>query len=109
MLTVHNRLNKLQSYSLPSSQYINLTLGAANSSYTAPANGWVYIDKTAGGTLKYVNLICGVVSEQMSSFDTMRLKCFIPVRKGASFRCDYNATGTLNIFRFYYAVGSQPA
>ena len=98
---------KMAGASMPSNRYINLTLGASGTTYTAPANGWAYIDKTAGGTLKYVNLGCGVVSEQMSSFDTMRLKCFIPVRKGASFRCDYNATGTLNIFRFYYAVGSE--
>src|SRR5574344_14504 len=40
---------------MPSNSYIDLTLGASGSTYTAPANGWIYWAKVAGGDWFYIN------------------------------------------------------
>src|SRR5574344_523410 len=40
---------------MPSGSYIDLTLGASDTSYTAPANGWIYWAKVAGGDWFYIN------------------------------------------------------
>src|SRR5574344_2114034 len=40
---------------MPSGSYIDLTLGANGSTYTAPANGWIYWAKVAGGDWFYIN------------------------------------------------------
>lgn len=36
------------------------------------------------------------------------LQITLPVRKGITFGCTYNADGITAFFRFVYAVGSEP-
>lgn len=96
---------------MPSNVYDNLTLGASGSTYTAPADGYFAISKTAGGSgFSYVQLSNGVFTTSVreergdSSAD---LFVWIPIKKGAVCPVLYNATGNLNYFRFIYAVGSE--
>ena len=109
----HNRLNKLQSYSLPSDKYIDLTLGDSGLTYTAPANGYILLNKNSGNTAKYIALsvtrngIQVYNQIQHSSFSGI-LSLTAPVAKGATTRVEYSATGTTNYFRFIYAQGSAP-
>lgn len=108
MLTVHNRLNKLQSYSLPSDKDIDLTLGASGSTYTAPANGWVHIDKTATATGQYIaliNIMTKINEIKIAVQAGNTLTGYIPVSKDETIRVDYTSGGKTNQFRFYYAEG----
>ena len=104
----HN-LNKLQSYSLPSNQYVNLTLGVSGTEYVAPADGWILVQKVAGRTPCYLSLQGIVVSICYSNYDTNALSVTIPIHKGRNFSITYDAIGETKYFRFYYAKGSQPA
>ena len=93
---------------MPSSRYIDLTLGASGSTYTAPANGWVYLRKNAGGTNKYCQLNnstagFGLISHVPSSANTCQI--YIPVKKGDIIQSYYDATGNTLEFRFIYAEG----
>ena len=121
MQTVHNRLNKLQSYSLPSSQYTNLTLGASGTKYTAPADGWVYFAKKLGASW-YESGLNTLIDPQGSGssvenrftavkstgYDSAAGFNILPVNKGQVFTATYNATGNTIAFKFIYAVGSAP-
>lgn len=94
---------KMAGAGMPSNTYIDLTLGASGSSYTAPANGWVLcsLDLSANGWLAIKDFwaqasnIAGYVS----------IMC--PLLSGENFGVDYNGYLHTIFFRFYYAVGSE--
>lgn len=95
---------------MPSNRYIDLTLGASGTTYTAPANGWVYVCKTTGQTgityLRITNLTRRMVNETTStSGNASAPSIFIPVVKGDKFQVTYNMTGSTNHFEFIYAEG----
>lgn len=96
---------------MPSSKYINLTLGSSGSTYTAPANGYYNIARTVSSQGQYVDLTNITtnffISQQKDSSGLIRI-C-TPVRKGDVLRINYTATGggTYDFFRFFYAIGSE--
>ena len=94
---------ELSGIGMPSSNYINLTLGASNSTYTAPANGWVRLDMIYNTTDQYTRLAGKMISQDARADGTQY--AFIPVLKGDSFIVSYNGTLSNPIFRFYYAEG----
>lgn len=91
-------------YALPSSRFIELTLGASGTIYTAPANGWLYLQGESSATNGYVTLSGSGISPIASANANGYLSCFRPVRKGEVIEVLYAAlTGVT--FRFYYAEG----
>lgn len=94
--------------SKPSSRYIDLTLGASGSTYTAPANGWFAINKANTAAGQSVTLY-----NESSHFRTLcanpavgsGLSTFIPVKKGDIIAVFYDAGGDLQWFRFIYDEG----
>lgn len=98
--------------SLPSSKYINLTLGASGTTYTAPANGYFYINKVAGvSSHTYIDLqnsTSGFSCRSNSITSTLTTQAvLLPVRKNDIAKVTYNVEGTTNSFKFIYAVGSE--
>ena len=95
-------------WSMPSSKYIDLTLGATKTEYTAPANGFVSIVKIAGNINLFMNLINKTKSIQVNSHPTDKgysARLVIPVCKGDIYTVEYNLTGDTAYFRFIYAEG----
>lgn len=93
----------------PSDRYIDLTLGANGTSYTAPANGYFYFNKEAS-TNQYAyfdnkNIKAAIIKS--ISVNNTSLVLFKEVRKGDVISCIYTASGTTNGFRFYYALGEE--
>lgn len=92
---------------MPSDKHINLTLGASGTRYTAPANGYFYVNKQSGGTNLYM-----VLTNETSGFNVgtvyavnAQFRTHIAVRKGDVVKVDYSMTGTTNGFVFFYAEG----
>lgn len=71
----------------PSDTYINLTLGATGSTYTAPANGYIYICGVLG--LGYV-LVC------INSTDNTNINTARSTAKNAQGMTNVNNTGVLS-------------
>ena len=90
--------------SMPSSKYIDLTLGESGSTYTAPANGWFGFAKKASANGQYVYFGEMSIPYGLSGGDSMIL---LPCKKGRTKTLTYNLGGTTSFFRFYYAVGSE--
>lgn len=94
---------------MPSNSYIDLTLGASGSTYTAPADGYYYLEKTCGGASLYAILRnttaanIAVHYAAVSAPDTIFL--LLPVKKNDIMSIQYNVTGTTFYFRFIYAQG----
>ena len=92
---------------MPSDKYKNLTLGASNSTYTAPANGFVYFAKASTASGQWFNLYSqnnmSVSYNAQSSGQTM--KAYLPIKKGDTFTLAYNLGGTTESFMFIYAQG----
>lgn len=92
---------------MPSNRYIDLTLGADGSTYTAPANGWYGINKFVTGN-QYVfllNLSNGMAQEGRMITSGMAIRLFSPVIKGQQIKVMYDAGGITENFRFIYAEG----
>lgn len=93
---------------MPSNEYKNLTLGTDGSTYTAPADGYLYLSKNSTTSGQRVKLAKG---SQMSvsswSSGTQNLEVVLPVSKGDVISTYYSADGTTNAFRFIYANGTK--
>ena len=104
--TLVTKTNKVQAAeaSMPSSRYIDLTLGASGSTYTAPANGWFcLIGPTGSSTAGYIgtNSLMGATSSGSNSYG---LNIVLPVKKDDTVKIYYTSAETL---RFIYAQGEQ--
>ena len=98
----------LSGLGMPSSRYIDLTLGASGSTYTAPANGWVYCAGKTTASPCYIsvdipNTYCGINGFAANQDLTLNQ---IAVKAGTVFRVRYGNV-TLTLLRFVYAQGDQ--
>lgn len=94
----------LSGLAMPSNRYIDLTLGASGTTYTAPANGWVkflFWNITRAG---YLNIVARMELQNTVSYTGGSVNVYAPVSKGETFKCYYDVTGS-NLLRFYYAEG----
>lgn len=101
----YNDKSTISGWSMPSSRYIDLTLGASGATYTAPANGWFNIAKRSGGTNQYLSLVSGGLNVTVYYDSGMVARNFIPCKKGNTITVNYNMTGNTESFKFIYAEG----
>ena len=106
----YNDSDLVAHWAMPSEKYIDLTRGASGTTYTAPANGYYYVNTVSydGNPAHFVfinNTKSFVVQNQVySSYGSIVL--LMPVTKNDSVGIQYGNIGT-TIFRFYYAEGSK--
>ena len=93
---------------MPSDKYIDLTLGASGSTYTAPANGYFYLVKVAGkdnADIRFYNKTKDIVKEALPKISTNWIYVRMEAQKGGVFGIVYSATGDTKKFRFIFAEG----
>lgn len=104
----------LSGLGMPSGRYIDLTLGASGSNYTAPANGYFSIlgayDTTPSQTnVTFLAMTCGGMNNRTTTIVTTSVGVFIPAKKGQSMHLEhrnFKLTGyNYAYFRFIYAEG----
>jgi len=101
-------------WSMPSSRYIDLTLGASGTTYTAPANGYISIVMagTVSGNTGYFSQLYdnGVeirrFGDQSSSGAYHVFTLNFEIGKGQTFTLSYYGLSP-NFFRFIYAEGEN--
>lgn len=99
---------KMAGAGMPSNRYIELTLGASGTTYTAPADGWFcsrqnYISG-------YYDISIGNINLAATTASSIQLSFLVPARKGQVLLYNYsNLTTGLGYtnFRFIYAQGSE--
>jgi len=103
---------KVSNLPMPSSSYVDLTLGASGDSYTAPANGWVVHGFVSSGAGQHNNLgIKNNGSDYMfvtagpATASYQNLWTVLPVKKGDVFYLYYGTFSSVIAFRFIYAQG----
>lgn len=89
---------------MPSSRYIDLTLGASGTAYTAPANGWFYLQNSnQSGRVQLRSDVMGVTGVGGSENEP---SVIFPTKKGESIKAEYYApSGSVTALRFIYAEG----
>lgn len=95
---------------MPSDRYIDLTLGASKSTYTAPANGWLTFAKSvtqAGQMNVLTNLNSGLRSDCVGYINNQWTGVYMPASKGDIIEVEYTSSGTTRLFRFVYAEGAK--
>ena len=99
----------LSGLGMPSGRYIDLTLGASGSTYTAPANGWFVLWRVCNVSDSFAGLY-GQVRSIFSGDANKEFAIYIPVKRGEVIPCYYNnlKTGQTNdMFLFVYAEGEN--
>ena len=92
---------------MPSDKYIDLTLGGNWTKYTAPADGYFFLQKDSANALETIRMVKDgyvgtVVTAPTSGFGTF---AYMPVSKGEEIQVAYTVTGATKYFRFVYANG----
>lgn len=109
---------------MPSDTYVDLTLGASGTTYTAPADGYIYLRRYSTSSNTVTNAYIQVFTDE-GRFDSRAMQndwtkdtggevyLFIPIRKDKSFTINYRDFSSINedstFTRFFYAVGSEPS
>lgn len=94
--------------SMPSRNYIDLTLGASGDTYIAPADGYIAFAKTADGSNQYISLRNIISNQSTNCFITstgLIGRITIPVSKNDGINVMYTAGGATTTFRFIFANG----
>ena len=94
---------------MPSDKYIDLTLGASGSTYTAPANGYVSISMKGTSTAFFLaigNSNNNIGFNNTCSINGYTIQHTMPVKAGEIFYVMYVNTSK-NHFKFVYAEGSK--
>lgn len=89
---------------MPSDKYINLTLGASGTTYTAPANGY-YCLRRAMTSQGFQRLWSTIYSEVRTHLNVGDVANFLPVKKGATLVILYDGNYSNYDFIFVYAEG----
>ena len=95
--------------SMPSGAYTNLTLGASNTEYTAPADGWYVVRITgmsSGHTFRIVNNFNALDYQIDTNYNSAVRAAYMPVKKGQTVKITYSS-GKSELFRFVYAEGEK--
>lgn len=108
------KVDKNSSWGFPSNRYIDLELGASGSTYTAPANGWYYLQKISGANNQHSFILALKDGETATEYGALEWTSMgnngnaniLKVPKGKKVQIHYNLTGVTEIFRFIYAEGS---
>lgn len=118
LTNVNNQAKILMSgMGMPSNKYIDLTLGATGTLYTAPADGYFTFGKAGASStgnhqfnglyLYHNGADIGGVNQSCISIGESIPILILPVKKGNIVRITYTTTGALHYFRFIYAQGSE--
>ena len=100
--------SEIAGYGMPSGRYVDLTLGASGSTYTAPANGWFCFYKNASAGAQRVIVSTTTMRTIWTAVGSGTGVSFIqPVQKGEQMILDVNLGLETQIFRFVYAEGSE--
>lgn len=104
----YNDSSTISGWAMPSSRYINLTLGASGASYTAPANGWIGVSASANqnGWISILENNFNVANHQRASW-VDNITALVPIAKGYTWSLSYGAIASWNYFRFYYTEGEN--
>lgn len=103
-----NDKGTIAGWGMPSNKYIGLTLGASGTSYTAPANGWFYIDVGLNAATGWLKMSCsGYIVSAIPQSNVASSCIILPVLKGNVMTMTRSNSATNNSFRFYYAKGEQ--
>lgn len=95
------------SENLTSTNFENMTLGATDTSYVAPANGWVCLCKVVKATNQYIQIVAPTGTEPAKATASSDwLYATKEVGRGETYRVQYTATGDTKFFKFCYAKGS---
>lgn len=94
---------------MPSDKFIDLTLGTSGTAYTAPADGYIKITKSATAAGQFMDIYTTVtgVGTTVTATGAQALRCFCPVAKGDRVTISYTAAGTTGTFRFVFANGAK--
>ena len=102
----YNDKSTISGWSMPSSRYIDLTLGASGSTYTAPANGYFdFIHQGSNGQFLFLKNTSNQFEVDSVIYNQGFARVFIPCKKGDIIRVEYNADGSYARLYFYYAEG----
>lgn len=91
---------------MPSGRYIDLTLGASGTTYTAPADGVFVVVLKASGTAWCNMSINNNIVAAFSTTSTSYYNGYFSVSKGDILKLEYSNCSK-NRFRFVYAQGAQ--
>ena len=103
-----NDSDLISHWAMPSAKYIDLTLAASGTTYTAPADGYVAFSKLTTAALQNITIDCNNIRAfTWGSHADINIFSWLPVKKGDIFTVIYTAAGATSYFRFIYAEGAK--
>lgn len=104
----YNDKSTISGWSMPSGRFIDLTLGASGSNYTAPANGFFFVEKVTQAVGQFLIFNTANMEQESIAVNAANwVGGFVPIKKGGKCKIIYTASGAVGYFRFIYAEGEN--
>ena len=105
----YNDTDFIAHQAMPSTKSITLTLGASGNTYTALADGYFTVVKSATASNEYLYLRNSTSGLNIGIYPPNGLngRAYIPVARGDVITISYNLTGPTSEFKFIYANGHE--
>lgn len=106
---LNDKVDKDGYYGFPTGEYLDISsivpIDGVAHTYTAPANGFIFVTKRAAANSQYVGAYDDQLYAHYEVWGTTDHMCnlFLPLRKGQSIIIRGNASGSDFIARFIYA------
>lgn len=94
---------------MPGGKYIDLTVGASGTTYTAPANGWYNFDcssSSSSGFAQLINGTSGITISENANLNGRPARVYVPCSKDDSVSVYYENTSSQKL-KFIYAEGEE--
>ena len=98
---------KVANWGMPSDVYDDITVGASDSTYTAPADGFLNIVAYTSTACYFFVTYDGTEYVAFQDSGYGNASCFLPMRTGTNYSIEYSGVESWRVARFYYAEGTK--
>lgn len=95
--------SEISAFGMPSTTYEELTVEPSPADYTAPANGYYFVNMSSGTYARLTNLDYPYMAGVTPNVPNIGGLAYLPIRKGDKMRFTYD--GTILRLVFIYAEG----
>lgn len=98
---------EITGFSFPSSKYVNLSVASSGSTYTVPADGWLFFSINGNANYSYATCTTSSMSYMLQCQSNYNSCTIIPIKENEPFTISWGNSAKVSALKFIYAHGAK--